>query len=181
MEIFLQPGDFYFGDQNTRIRTLLGSCIAVTLWHPRLLIGGMCHYMLPSRGKQPNTVPLDGHYADEALEMFQRELRGVGTRPGEYELKLFGGNNMFSNSGAGKVDPCPKINCPDPVVASCRDVSCRNQRSARFLAERHGFTVRAENMGGTQPHNVLLDLWSGNVWIKRTSKMVDCLAETIAS
>jgi Chemotaxis protein; stimulates methylation of MCP proteins len=50
MEIFLQPGDWYFGDRDTRIRTLLGSCIAITIWHPRLLVGGMCHFLLPGRG-----------------------------------------------------------------------------------------------------------------------------------
>ena len=41
IEIFLHPGEFYFGDRHTRIRTLLGSCVSIILWHPRLLIGGM--------------------------------------------------------------------------------------------------------------------------------------------
>ena len=57
-EIFLQPGEFYFGDAATRIRTLLGSCVAITLWHPARMIGGMCHYMLPNRQKHHG--PLDG-------------------------------------------------------------------------------------------------------------------------
>ncbi|MBS4097238.1 MAG: chemotaxis protein CheD [Sulfuricella sp.] len=171
IEIFLQPGDFYFGDRNTHIRTLLGSCISITLWHPQLLIGGMCHFMVPSRGKQPDTVPLDGHYADEALELFRREIRAAGTLSAEYEVKLFGGSNMFTDSGRHF---CPNKNCLDPFTNSCRDVSCRNQRSARLLVERHGFTVKAERLGGTKPHNVLFDLWSGNVWIKRPPKILKC-------
>ncbi|MBL8511280.1 MAG: chemotaxis protein CheD, partial [Betaproteobacteria bacterium] len=51
MDIFLQPGEFYFGDADTRIRTLLGSCVSITMWHPTRRIGGMCHYMLPTRGR----------------------------------------------------------------------------------------------------------------------------------
>src|SRR5439155_18563598 len=43
LEIFLQPGEWYFGDADTRIRTLLGSCVAITMWHPRRCLGGMCH------------------------------------------------------------------------------------------------------------------------------------------
>ena len=43
IEIFLQPGELWFGDEQTRIRTILGSCVAVTLWHPGRRIGGMCH------------------------------------------------------------------------------------------------------------------------------------------
>ena len=166
IEIFLQPGELYFGDQNTRIRTLLGSCISITLWHPRLMIGGMCHYMLPTRNRKSN-VTLDGRYGDEALELFMKEIQAVGTRPGEYEVKLFGGSNMFTVSGKS---PCPEKNCSDPFTISCKDISCRNRRSARLLVERHGFAVKAENLGGTQPHNVLFDIWSGHVWIKRPPK-----------
>lgn len=47
-EVVLKPGDFYFGGGATRISTLLGSCVSMTLWHPRRKIGGMCHYMLPA-------------------------------------------------------------------------------------------------------------------------------------
>jgi len=49
LEIFLGPGDLFFGDRDTRIRTLLGSCVAVTLWHPRAKLGGMCHFVVPTR------------------------------------------------------------------------------------------------------------------------------------
>ena len=55
LEIFIRPGEFYFGDGNTRIRTILGSCVAVTLWHPERHIGGMCHYMLPRRPRRKHS------------------------------------------------------------------------------------------------------------------------------
>jgi len=41
IEIALQAGELHFGNRNTRIRTLLGSCISITAWHPQLPIGGM--------------------------------------------------------------------------------------------------------------------------------------------
>jgi len=170
IEIFLQPGDFYFGDCYTRIRTLLGSCISITVWHPKLLIGGMCHYMLPTRG-QPNSSSLDGRYGDEAMALFLKEIQAAGTRPAEYEVKLFGGSNMFTGIGKNR---CVEKNCPDPITIMCKDISCRNRLSARLLVERHGFAIKAENLGGTQPHNVLFDLWSGHVWIKRPPKKLEC-------
>ncbi len=40
MDIFLQPGELYFGDSDTCIRTVLGSCVSLTFWHPKLLGGG---------------------------------------------------------------------------------------------------------------------------------------------
>jgi chemotaxis protein CheD len=93
IEIFLQPGDFYFGDASTRMRTLLGSCVALTMWHPGRLIGAMSHVMVPSRSDDRIT-DLDGRYADESLLMFFREAARVGTHPRDYQLKLFGLRNV---------------------------------------------------------------------------------------
>jgi chemotaxis receptor (MCP) glutamine deamidase CheD len=31
-EVFLNPGEFHFGEGTTRISTLLGSCVSITLW-----------------------------------------------------------------------------------------------------------------------------------------------------
>jgi len=39
IDIFLQPGELYFGDRHTRIRTVLGSCVSVVFWHPEKLLG----------------------------------------------------------------------------------------------------------------------------------------------
>jgi len=37
--VVLAAGDFHFGGGRTRISTLLGSCVSLTLWHPRRRIG----------------------------------------------------------------------------------------------------------------------------------------------
>ena len=59
-DVFLLPGEFHFGDQDDRIITLLGSCVAITLWHPEKRIGGMCHYMLPSPMYREKPSELNG-------------------------------------------------------------------------------------------------------------------------
>ena len=149
IEIFLQPGEIYFGNRDTRIRTLLGSCVAVTVWHPGLLLGGMCHYMLPRHpGKKRNM--LDGRYADEALELMLREIRGVGTSPADYQVKLFGGGHMFSSHRAVSED----------------HVGAKNVEMARILMKRHGFASCAEHLGGTGHRNIFFDIWSGHVWVR---------------
>ena len=152
IEIFLQPGDFYFGEEKTRIRTLLGSCVAITAWHPRRLIGGMCHYMLPHRPRAAEAPALDGRYADEALQLFLREMRREKTPPWEYQVKLFGGGQMFEQTG----QPRRHIN-----------ISERNADYGKELIAKFGFKLIAEDLGGTGHRNVILDLWSGDVWLKR--------------
>ena len=154
IDIFLQPGDFYFGDVNTRIRTILGSCVSITMWHPSRLIGGMCHYMLPSR-EGASAASLDGRYAEDAVEMFMHEIRAVKTHPAEYQLKLFGAGNMFPsvrNKGTRKRE---------------RSVPDKNRAIAYSLVEKHGFKIDAEDLGGDGHRQVLFDIWSGYAWVRK--------------
>lgn len=152
LEIFLRPGEFYFGEQKTRIRTLLGSCVAISLWHPQLRVGGMSHYMLPQRHGRKGNMPLDGRYADEVMLMFHRELHHRRTRPADYLVKIFGGGHMFSHVEKSK---------------RYADISDRNIEAGRRLIVQHGFKIAAEDLGGDGHRNVILDVWSGDVWVKR--------------
>ncbi len=155
LEIFLQPGDFYFGEGTTRIRTLLGSCVAIAIWHPALRLGGMSHYMLPQRPARPVGGPagrLDGRYADDVFLLFHRELQRTHTRPGEYLVRIFGGGRMFQH-----------VTTTRPHVDICQ----KNIDAAHRLIARHGFGLHAQDLGGQGHRNVGLDLWSGDVWLRR--------------
>ena len=156
MDVFLQPGDFYFGQEKTRIRTLLGSCVAITLWHPRLHIGGMCHYMLPRRPRKNVGEPeaLDGRYAEDAMKMFLGEILRSRTRAAEYQVKLFGGGRMFATS----VKP-----------GRHASISETNVDFGRAAIAQCGFRCEAEDLGGDGHRNVILDLWSGDVWVRRSN------------
>jgi len=151
LEIFLQPGEFYFGDEKTRIRTLLGSCVAITMWHPKLNIGGMCHFMLPQNRRKETTHVLDGRYAVDAMQMFLREIHRSRARPSDFHAKLFGGGRMFAHSG--------KANRPISV-------SEQNVEFGRNIIKQYGFKLMAEDLGGNGHRNIILDLWSGDVWVR---------------
>lgn len=145
----MRPGDFHFGEQNTRIKTLLGSCVSITLWHPTRLIGGMCHYMLPTRGMKGGE--LDGRYADEAMALFLQKVRQSNTHPCEYEVKLFGGGNMFPNIARGGGTGVPE----------------KNVEMGRALVSECGCRIAAENLGGMGHRQIIFDIWSGHVWVRQ--------------
>lgn len=176
IEIYLQPGEYWFGDENTRIRTILGSCVAITLWHPHKRIGGMCHFMLPTRssthqsrarplcpsGYAPTTAA-DGRYADEAVQLLCEEIERSGSCATEFEAKLFGGGRMFRPSpqrlhrpGATKRD------------SATDSIHVRNIEAGRELMRRHGIGVTAEHLGGLGHRQVIFDIWSGHAWMKHT-------------
>jgi chemotaxis protein CheD len=156
LEVFLQPGELYFGESRTRIRTLLGSCVAITLWHPRLEIGGMCHYMLPRRPRRKGweAEPLDGRYAEDAMKLFLREIHRTRTRAAEFQVKLFGGGRMFRDA-----NPLDRR----PTIAEA------NVEFGRAAIAQYGFKLSAEDLGGQGHRNVILDVWSGDVWVRQTA------------
>lgn len=150
IEIFLLPGEWYFGDRHTRIRTLLGSCVAITLWHPLRRIGGMCHYMLPER-PEGRLAEQDGRYAEDAFGLLLTEVMRAGTRPEEYEVKMFGGGNMFPWRTEGRND----------------HIGIKNAQAGQHLVKRHGLRCKARDVGGAGHRNVILDIGSGQVWVMR--------------
>ncbi|WP_374348179.1 chemotaxis protein CheD [Chitinimonas sp.] len=151
IDIFLQPGDVYMGDKDTRIRTLLGSCVAITWWHPHRQIGAMCHYLLPQRprSKPRKGEPLDGRYAEEAFAMVMLYIQQAGTLPAEYQVKMFGGGNLLAAADR-----------PLPAVGE-RNIEFGKQ----WLAE-HGFRLSREHLAGQGHRHIVFDLANGDVWVR---------------
>jgi len=149
-EVVINIGEFYFSSGNVRISTLLGSCVAFTAWHPVRHVGGMCHYLLPAgRVVVDPDKHITGTFAEEALALFETAFRKCGTQASEYVVKMFGGGSMFA------------------VADRCRDVSSRNVIEGKRMFESKGMVVVASDVGGTGSRRVMLDLWNGNVWVRR--------------
>ena len=154
-QLFLAPGEIWFGGADVKLRTLLGSCIALTVWHPQRRIGGLCHVMLPAR-LGVRTKMLDARFADEAFAMMVQNIAAHHTVPEEYHAKLFGGGNMF------------------PTVRTARgahSVAKRNIQACFELAQCHGLDIRAKDVGGVGSRYLVFDLATGDVWVRRTASI----------
>lgn len=147
-EIYLKPGDFHFGQGSLRIDTVLGSCVAITLWHPLLIHGGMCHFRLPKSPagfSQP-----DGNYADGALGLFMAELHRRKTYASHYEVGIFGGANMFEGD-----------------TPALMQIGAQNIEAARRLLDQYGFSITQVHVGGFGRCRVELDVWSGETRVQQ--------------
>lgn len=148
----LAPGQLFFSAAPGMIHTLLGSCVAITLWHPGTRKGGMCHYLLPYReAYQNNTHQKTGYYGTDALVFFMRQAEENSLCPEDFEVKLFGGGNMFEG-----------IHERPNVV----NVAFNNVEQGRQLLERYGFRVTIEDVGGVRYRKIYFDLASGDVWVQ---------------
>ena len=147
--VVLMPGQMHFGGQAASLRTVLGSCLAVTLWHPERRLGGMCHFLLPSRRRNPGDA-LDGRYGDEALEAMVAQVRQMRTEPSDYHAHLYGGADTMPEGTALKFN-----------------VGERNIEQGFSLVDRYGFQIQGVDVGEDVPRNVTLTLATGEVEMRR--------------
>jgi chemotaxis protein CheD len=154
---FLQPGEFVVGDAAYRFRTLLGSCVSITLWHPQRRFGAMSHFLLPRRTTtiaRGSDGQWDARYGEDAMWLMLRELRRADVPLAECEGKIFGGGNMF----------------PD-ISTDAMTIGRSNGEAARRLLEAHGISIVSESLFGVGYRQILFDVRSGYVWARQVEPL----------
>ncbi len=149
-DIVLKPGEYYVGDASCRIRTLLGSCVSISLWHPVKHVGGLSHFLLANRG---STAPgeLDARYGEEVILLMLRDLKRWNVNASECQGKIFGGGNMF----------------PDQISAGMSNVGKHNGETARRLLRDHGIAIISESLFGVGHRQIIFDVSTGHVWVRQ--------------
>lgn len=149
--VILMPGQMSFSTANATLRTLLGSCVSITIWHPGRHIGGMCHYLLPNRQRRAGEA-LDGRYGDEAMQAMVDKLLRAGTKPGEYVAHLYGGADTMPEGNGLKFN-----------------VGERNIEFGWQLIDQYGFQLDGVDVGEDMPRTVSINLGTGQVDMRRGS------------
>lgn len=147
IDIFLMPGEYFVGDAQYRVRTLLGSCVSITLWHPGMRIGAMSHFLLPGHGRRLKERPCDkpGMYGADAMQLLVDGLTRLGVPLGQCQGKIFGGGAMF------------------PRNARVRDIGMQNGDYARSMLQQHGIHVVSESLFGEGHRHLIFTIRSGEV------------------
>lgn len=144
----LHPGELYFGKAPGTIKTILGSCVAVVVWHPRLLIGGINHYLMaiPSKNNISETESL--RYGSLSLNFMEQKMLSLAPIT-EYQVSLFGGSNMF-----------PQHN-EEAVSIGQANIKC-----AHNWLNRHKLVPKIESTAGDISRTIVFDLTTGLITFK---------------
>jgi chemotaxis protein CheD len=153
-EVYLQPGEVYLARSPTLLKTVLGSCVGVTFWSPRLGMGALCHGVLP---RCPAGVgDLDGtRYVDFAICHLIRLLEGFGAVSGEVQVKVFGGADVLP------------ITVPSPRAT----VGQQNCQSALEVLRRESYAVLNSDTGGVAGRTIQFDTATGIVLVRHLSPL----------
>ncbi len=148
---YLYPGALFVHPEPHLVTTVLGSCVAVCLWDPRQLIGGLNHYLLPLWNGEGLPTP---RYGSVAIPRLVERLTEFGARRERLQAKIFGGASMWkSNEG---------------LLA----VGERNVSLARHLLEELRIPILGSDVGGMQGRKIVFNGLTGEVLLRRNRSQV---------
>ncbi|MDD2733522.1 MAG: chemotaxis protein CheD [Desulfuromonadaceae bacterium] len=148
--IYLKPGEVMITRTPMLISTVLGSCVAVTIFSASRGFGAICHAMLPENTGRDN----DFRYVDTALRHIHNKILeyGIGS---DLVVKLFGGAQVLD------------VRANDPSRLTIGD---QNVSKAEEELKSLGFSVTARDTGGLLGRKLFFCTRSGDVYMRQMRK-----------
>ncbi|MGM0450548.1 MAG: chemoreceptor glutamine deamidase CheD [Pseudomonadota bacterium] len=138
------PGEFYVTRGGEMIVTTLGSCVAACIRDPKRGVGGMNHFMLPTRGGDPESwvddpVNLATRYGNNAMEQLINRILKLGARREDLEVKLFGGGRVLkdvtTDIGKRNIEFAMEYCATEALKLLSRDLGGAHPRKVQFFPE----------------------------------------------
>lgn len=128
----------------SRLKTVLGSCVGVVIFHPRFPAGVMAHVVLPQSAGRAGSP---GKFADTAIPQMLNTLNTMGVPRAGRVAKMAGGARMFAASGPMQVG--------DSNVEAVAEALSDN-----------GIRITGTDAGGTSGRRVTFDCSKGEMLIE---------------
>lgn len=149
----IHPGEFYVSSNDEIIGTLLGSCVSVCLIDLKNGISGMNHFMLPGRITSTNIfADRSARYGVTAINELIKSLEKAGARRNNFIAKVFGGGHVLESEVKESTIPSDNI------------------RLAMVMLEMDDIPVMASDVGENFTRKLLLDVKTGKVFLKKTTR-----------
>lgn len=148
--IYVKIADYKIAKSPARLKTVLGSCVAVCFYDKFLKIGSLCHIMLPKKVRiSSNKLK----FANTAIPIIIKELKKYKIKITNIEAKIFGGAQIYFSSGKSKF----------------QEIGKENVKMVKKILYNYGIRIVGEDVLGKEGRTILFDLETGNVYCKRFS------------
>jgi chemotaxis protein CheD len=144
-DVYLTPGGLYASAAPCVMSTLLGSCVAVTLWCPDGSVGAMNHYLLPRHhGRQERSA----RHGDSAMAMLLARMESFACARDRIQARIFGGAAVLAGQGT-----------------SAAALGEQNVAAAWQFLRAHKIRIVEEHVGGNTARRISFDVENGQVHV----------------
>jgi chemotaxis protein CheD len=146
-EYSLKPGYIFLSRDPVIISSVLGSCVAVSMWDSTLMWAGMAHYLYPGTDQQ--TAPT-ARYGTAAVPYLAEMLRREGTKRAHLQAQIFGGASI-SKEG---------LQVAQGNIAVAREVLCRLE-----------IKIVSEDVGGDMGRKLIYNTFSNEAIVYKAKQL----------
>ena len=130
----------------------LGSCIGLTVWDGPNAVGGLIHCLLPTAKLDPAKAAANPYmFVDSGVSGFLQALFNRGAQRRSMIAKIAGGAKLFED-------------------ATLFNVGERNHTMLRKVLWKNNIMVAGEDVGGSIPRTMSLEMDSGVTHLKSGSR-----------
>lgn len=155
-QYFLHPGQIIVTADENPIMTVLGSCVALTVYSPEKRIGGIFHALLPEYIEKTrlinNSPPVspDPDYVDYSFYYIKNRMSDLGVDISRTRIMLFGGGDVLQALTTGK----------------SASVGKKNIEMIKGIIDREKLKLAAEDTGGTKARKIIFHPGSGKIFLE---------------
>jgi len=153
---FLNPGQLIVTSKEMPVVTILGSCVAITVFSPENKTGAIFHALLPEhRNKMKvisNSPPVspDSDYVDYAFYYIREKFRHKGINFKTAKFMLFGGGDVINSLSSG----------------GRASIGFQNINMAKKLITEEGLSLHGEDVGGKNGRKLIFLPHEGKVYLE---------------
>jgi chemotaxis protein CheD len=137
-------GQIGSGQETATFRSVLGSCIGLAFYSPRVKAGVFAHIVLPESSGRPGSP---GKFADTAIPEMIRLMKGYGVMTNSIVAKMAGGANMFGSNGPMQIGDF-------------------NVKAVKEELAKAGIRLASEDTGGQKGRRVIFDCSNGELEVQ---------------
>ena len=138
----------------------LGSCVAVVIYDPKAVIGGILHALLPTKAKTESLVSnLPTKFVDQGIHKLLTEICTAGAEESRLQIYLCGGAKVVATANYNEVF----------------NIGQRNIETARKVLQAAGLGIRAEAVGGTKGRTIKFYMANGRLTVKTLGEAEETL------
>ena len=130
----------------------LGSCIGVSVYDPRLHVGGLMHCMLPQSSIHPcKAEESPCMFVDTGFPVLLDGMLNAGCGKDDLVVKAAGAGCMIEDGDAFRIGE-------------------RNQKALYRVLKKEGMTLAAESVGGNHARSIHFQVSTGDLTVKINEK-----------
>ncbi len=154
--VTLKPAELFISERPVIVRTVLGSCVAVTMFDRKLGVSAICHALLPEGDERSSAFDVQTSgpykYVKTVIPIMLQRLRNYGVEQKNLEIKLFGGADMLvTETGNPNLLPVGKANI----------------HAVLQIMKAQKLNVVVSDVGGNVGRKILFYTHTGEVLLKR--------------